>query len=162
MVQFGPARIMSTASQRIVCQDAVLPGDDIAFRIEAAANHARSDATNVEASQLRFAKEEAVDQAHRIAARTGRILEAVDVAAFDAGRKNEAAASQGEIFDGAGAGTKIFDAAAQAGEVLVENQPFALRKPKPIVTHVVDQRIADRGGGKIGRASCRERVGQYV
>src|SRR3546814_12616026 len=66
---------------------------------------------------------------------------------FDAGRKNEAAASQGEIFDGAGAGTKIFDAAAQAGEVLVENQPFALRRPQPIVQRVVDQRIADRGGG---------------
>src|SRR3546814_8216251 len=78
-LQFGPARIISKAAKRIVGQDAVLPGDDIAFRIEAAANHARSDATTVDASQLRLAKEEAVAQEPRIAARTGRILEAVDV-----------------------------------------------------------------------------------
>src|SRR3546814_1192127 len=45
-LQFGPARIISTAAKRIVGQDAVLHGDDIAFRNDGAANHARSGAPN--------------------------------------------------------------------------------------------------------------------
>src|SRR6185436_8605429 len=100
--------------------------------------HARSHAADAEAAHLGLAEEEAVGQPDILA-------QALDIAALDPGREDEAAA-KAPIFGRLGNGLDIAHLAAETGEILAQQHALAAGRPDAVVEIVEHQRIADRRG----------------
>ncbi|PAV67305.1 hypothetical protein WR25_05932 [Diploscapter pachys] len=153
-LQLGADQVIGTAAQRVV-DDLIAIGDEdlLAVRVRriGLTLHARADATDVEAAELRFTEVEAIGDADAVDAGATALFQRMDIAALTDDRADEAAADVPELrpFD---ARTDILHVTAQAREVLVEGEALARGRTQAAVEAVVDQRVAD--GRRPAVADC--------
>ena len=143
-LELNPAHIVGTAAQG-VADDVPVVDDDIPSGVVLFADDPRPNAADVEAAHL--LTEESVGDPDRVAARRGSVLKRMDVAALGPAprRSSRRQTSLATNTCAADPAANVLHVAAEACEVLREDDRLATRRPDAVRV-VVDDRISDHRG----------------